>query len=854
MGFVAFCFITGIILSFTYEGAVIRYLQKYLDKHLATELEVGKINLSFLRRFPNASVELRNIMAKSSTDLNKRDFSIKADTLLFARSVFFEFSLTGLIKGDYKLKNISIEDGWINLLTDRKGKTNFDIWEDSSSNDKNVVKVQLQNILFSDVSFRYYNLKNNINIEAKSRKLNLRAEFGEPNQILAKGNIMLNRLGVEKTINYIHKNLFVEIDLSYKDNQYHFNKSYFVSDKSKFTFRGDIKDDKKVWIDLYFNSPKALLSDLPSYFPEQLVNFKNNFSLSGSANISGNVKGFSSSGSYPDVNVNFNISKASVINNNNGKKVTGLSLKGNYFYKMSGSGLKISNFESQLGDSKFSGEFSMIGTDKPAIELSVKSDIYARELAAFLNLDTLENVSGNIESSIHLKGQLKSFKNTTFRELLALNREGHIIVNNLFFKIEGTQYHFTKMNGEIDLENTIKLRNFSFNLGESDFYLNCNIWNFYGHFLNREQIHAEAEIKSSKLNLGELIENENGNDSSKIISFPDSISFKANFLVNELVYNKFTATNISGAVSYLPKTFQFHSFQLNSVEGLITGLATVSQDLQNNTQIDCSASMSKLNIQKLFYSFNNFTQDVILDKNLNGKLSGKVNLTSIWDKNLNLQTNSVEAISDIEIQNGELLNYAPMLGLSKFINVEELKDIKFKTLKNQIIIKDRKVTIPEMAISSSAFSIRGSGIHSFDNNYEYLVQVQLSDLLAKKARKKKKEIDEFGVVEEDGLGINIPVKIIGKGNEFEVAFDRKKAFSIFKNNIAEERKELKLMINDNKDTSGVKNIQDNQNKKFIINWDEGNDKKDFIFEEKEDAPEEESQFIIEWDDEAGTDE
>jgi hypothetical protein len=44
------------------------------------------------------------------------------------------------------------------------------------------------------------------------------------------------------------------------------------------------------------------------------------------------------------------------------------------------------------------------------------------------------------------------------------------------------------------------------------------------------------------------------------------------------------------------------------------------------------------------------------------------------------------------IEQGELVNFEPMMGLSRFISVDELKNIKFSTLKNRIYIKDKKIT------------------------------------------------------------------------------------------------------------------------------------------------------------------
>ncbi|UCH13503.1 MAG: hypothetical protein JSV22_10360, partial [Bacteroidales bacterium] len=65
----------GIFISVTYDEAVIKYLKKYLDKHLITEIEVDEINFSLLRNFPNASVELRNVLARSTLNFSAQDFN-----------------------------------------------------------------------------------------------------------------------------------------------------------------------------------------------------------------------------------------------------------------------------------------------------------------------------------------------------------------------------------------------------------------------------------------------------------------------------------------------------------------------------------------------------------------------------------------------------------------------------------------------------------------------------------------------------------------------------------------------------------------------------------------------------------
>ena len=207
--------------------------------------------------------------------------------------------------------------------------------------------------------------------------------------------------------------------------------------------------------------------------------------------------------------------------------------------------------------------------------------------------------------------------------------------------------------------------------------------------------------------------------------------------------------------------------------------------------INCTADLNRIDIQQLFTSFNNFSQSFIVDENLSGKLGGKASFSACWDNHLNFIPSSLTAQADVEIINGELLKFEPMLSLSKYINVEELKHIKFKTLKNTIYIYDQNIRIPEMLINTSAFNIALSGTHSFDNDFDYRLRVALSDVLFKKAKRKKKEIEDYLIMENDAEKTVIPVSIIGNPDDFNVEFDSKRAFDLIKENLQQQGTEMK---------------------------------------------------------------
>ena len=197
---------------------------------------------------------------------------------------------------------------------------------------------------------------------------------------------------------------------------------------------------------------------------------------------------------------------------------------------------------------------------------------------------------------------------------------------------------------------------------------------------------------------------------------------------------------------------------------------------------------------------------------------------------LMIDLDKLYASANIEINEGALLNFAPLNNLSRFISLDELRNVRFSTLKNQIEIRNRNVIIPRMDIVSNAINIGVSGTHTFDNVVDYHFELFLSDLLAKKARKSKKENEEFGVIDEDGLGkTRLFISMKGPVNKPVIAYDSKGMQQKFREDLKTEKKLMKQIFKEEfgmfkKDTSLISNQKDQNpktksKKKVFIEFD-----------------------------------
>ncbi|MCK7542289.1 MAG: AsmA-like C-terminal region-containing protein [Marinilabiliales bacterium] len=57
-----------------------------------------------------------------------------------------------------------------------------------------------------------------------------------------------------------------------------------------------------------------------------------------------------------------------------------------------------------------------------------------------------------------------------------------------------------------------------------------------------------------------------------------------------------------------------------------------------------------------------------------------------------------------------------------YLDLDELKDISFSRMENDVFINNSTVSIPKMLINSSAVNFTIYGTHSFDEDYSYHVK------------------------------------------------------------------------------------------------------------------------------------
>lgn len=792
------------ILSLLFQEKAGRIILNILNSNFSTKIETGPYRLSLIRKFPKATVELKNVLVHSSPDFNKKNFQgINTDTLLYAKSVSIDFKLIDLLKGAYTFKRINIKNGRLYLLTDKEGKDNYDVSagkKEGKTGALNFDRINLENI------YSVYDDRNaELQIEGpisngwiKSRIKGSNIDFD------TKSELIIHRFCLGSAS--LDLNIPAIVDLSLRKNSkgVFFSKAVMEIDDWNFILSGYIASDN--YLDLKVEGKNIDISQFAEYFPGKYHERAAEYGPSGILKLESIIKGTSSRTQDPYYEISWSLKNARIAYRKANLKVDGLSFDGfisNGEKSRPETGVfRVDGFKARLGSAEYNGSFIMNNFRHPSASLDFKGTLFPDELKKFLGLSNIEEASGSVSLDIKLSGDMPVKEKFRINDILYLNSRSEMNFNSMSLKFANRNLRIENMTGGITFMDKTVVKDFHGTLNDQDFIVDGELTDF-PEWLFGEPVTLAGwiNIKSPSVMPENLMKNENTTGTSgsavKAINLPDDANIDITLDFESLVYKKFRSEQIKSSIQLEPGKVNFKSVDIHTQKGTFSGSGFLARNMNKSFMARGNFTFDNIDINEAFETFNNFGQGFIKAENLEGLLSGTLSVLIPTDSLLHPDVKSLTAEGKFFIINGALINFEPVRALSSFIELSELRNIKFEKLENDFFIRNNVFNLPQMDVRSSAVDLAVSGRHGFDNTYEYHVRMLLSELLSSKARRNKKISEEFGEIQDDGLGrTSVFLKINGSGDDIKVSYDMKAAGNQIKNDIRKERETLKKIFDE----------------------------------------------------------
>ena len=212
-------FAGGIILSHFYKGKIIDFLVNELNKQLTTQIEVEEIKFSVIRKFPNASLEFKNVLIRSTSQFDfKESHQINTDTLLSVKHLFLQFNLRDIVKSDITVKTIHAEKGTLKLYTTKDGLVNYRFWKTKQDAGQSNFTLALQDLKFSNIELTLIDKANRVDLKGYINKFAIRGHFASFQYSLkTQGNIFVQHLEISNAQTLRNRPVKLELNLDVED-------------------------------------------------------------------------------------------------------------------------------------------------------------------------------------------------------------------------------------------------------------------------------------------------------------------------------------------------------------------------------------------------------------------------------------------------------------------------------------------------------------------------------------------------------------------------------------------------------------------------------------------------------------
>ena len=816
---------SAFIIAKFYGEDIKSYVVEELNKNLKTKVDVSAVDFTILESFPLASVQFQDVVIYSSLN--------ESDSMLFTKSLACKFNLKDLYENKYELLEIEIQKGKCDLLINESGKENYIFWETSDSSSSSF-KVNLEKVDIQEMMFSYTDVTNDFNTHFNIENAVVSGSLTENiTELMLKAelNKAFMKSGQFKIIENRTVFIAADGDINQEKKDITFNGANIGLAELNLVLNGSIQYEEETVLDLQISSKESNLEKAISILPPSISRELKNFDIKGEAAIDGVITGVASSIQNPSYNFNFSVKNGYFKKKKTDVTFSNSNLKGNInngaSNKTESTVIKIENFSTKLNENDINGFLQIKNLNKPEYEFQGNINFDLIDAVQLLELKDLTEVKGRVKSNVQLTGKLEQFENYTIKDFKKSTVRGQVNLSGIALNLPKEDLSIASTEGVLTLQNAnMALDHFSSNINGNRIDIAGKLYNIIPFALSDdEKLITELVLSGKSLNLNDFIKKEETSE-QKPFSFPKNLTLYIETKFDEVLYDNLVLEQINGDISLKDERLDMRNYEFISQGGTVYGDYFFRKQ-KDQFAFYTQSRLVNINIQEVFESFNNFGQKTVQAQNIKGKTSSDIMVSLLFDPYLNAQLNSLKIDADVVVDNGELNNVKALEALSDYVELEELRAIKFKSLRNQLSVKDCTLTIPKFNIASSAINLSVSGNHKFNNELDYHFVILLNEILGKKVKKPSK--NEFGYVEDDGLGrTKIFMKMYGSTENPQFGYDTEELKTHLKTEVEQEKKTIKKLLNQEfglfkKDTT-IKDVKTSTQPKkspFQIEWEEG---------------------------------
>ena len=346
----------------------------------------------------------------------------------------------------------------------------------------------------------------------------------------------------------------------------------------------------------------------------------------------------------------------------------------------------------------------------------------------FTNLEPGTSIIGVLNADLSFAGNKTAIDQKQYDKILLNGTAG---LTNLNYKsseyptginITGTNLLFNQKN--------VTLSNLSGKYLGTNFTANGVLNNLVGYAMQAQSLTGNMTVNADKMNLNDWLGTSDSTTTSSTPSEPFLVPADLNLTVKTSVdrvkYDKVDYTNVNGALVMNDEKITLQNIKMDVLDGNAVVNGSYSTKLnKKEPDIGLSYDIKDMDVQKAFLSYNTIQALMPIGKFLAGKLSSELSLTGNLNGNMMPDLKSLSGKGNLLLLKGVLQKFAPLEKLATVLQIDRLKSISVKDIKNYIEFANGRVLVKPFTIKIEGIEMVIGGFHGFDQSIDYGIQMKL---------------------------------------------------------------------------------------------------------------------------------
>lgn len=708
-----------------FKPALIDASKSALNKQINAKVEFQEFKISMFRNFPNVTIELQKVYVTGKDEF-------ESDTLLTVENARAKMSLISLFKKtERRIEEINLLQPKLNLIVGKTGNVNWEITAEPEKKPNVTPEIlkekveqpfslQLEKIRIINGTFIYDDREIDMLQAFNNLNLNVKGEmYGSSTELMVEGKVdsySLEYKGV-KYIPEISLETITKLNVDYEKMDISIIENELLVNRLPMEVTGLIQiPSDSTFFDLTLKTKDSDFGNFLALIPPGYEDYLKKIRTTGSASISGTVKGLYFEENYPAIDL-----KIDVANGN---------------FKYADLPEEIKNIRADISLKKPQGDLDLTEVKIKNAHFEIKNypvdltlllknlvsnPYFDGAFVGTLNFDQLKealpldsvNISGTIDANLFVKGNYSSVENEQYE---LIKSDGIVLLDNFLYDSPALTQKILVPSGKLDFSpQYVNLSQLNMKVGQSDFNLSGKVYNYLNYIFKDGTLQGDLQLVSSFVNFNELVRlqvkeksaaNVNQKPTVQAVNSSNSVSaeklvfdvsknidftFRSN--IDRAIFDRLPITGITGLITAKNGKLILNGMNMNLLDGELKLSGSYENNPQNHPFFDFGLDVVKFDIPMAYQSLSGFQRMMPVGAQSQGKISSSMKMKGQLTESFVIIPTSVDGTGIFATENLKIIDSPVFNQLKGILLTEKLKNVDIEDFKANFIIENGNIDL-----------------------------------------------------------------------------------------------------------------------------------------------------------------